>query len=148
VTIQADDTADGRIAVIWVMIDAPLAVPATPGETWDDEQEKAWRQLIDPLDSAMRALDGPEVGIATNPDNRIRSLPNTIHAIRTKGASMADTEIREADAYSPDDFARRIGLGRTTTYRLIRDGELRSIKVGRRRLIPADEIRRLLSAAS
>ena len=40
--------------------------------------------------------------------------------------------------------AASLGLGRTTTYRLIKEGRLRSIKVGRRRLVPADEIARFL----
>lgn len=47
-------------------------------------------------------------------------------------------------AMSPDLAAASLGLGRTTTYRLIKEGRLRSIKVGRRRLVPADEIARFL----
>jgi len=58
---------------------------------------------------------------------------------------MADNDHPDADAYNPDAAARRLGLGRTTTYRLIKEGTLRSIKVGRRRLVPADEIARFLS---
>ena len=51
-------------------------------------------------------------------------------------------------AYRPDDAALVLGLGRTTTYALIREGRLRSIKVGRRRLIPASEIERFLESAN
>lgn len=47
-------------------------------------------------------------------------------------------------AMSPDLAAAHLGLGRTTTYRLIKEGSLRSIKVGRRRLVPTDEIARFL----
>lgn len=47
-------------------------------------------------------------------------------------------------ALNPDLAAAHLGLGRTTTYRLIKEGRLRSIKVGRRRLIPTDEIARFL----
>jgi excisionase family DNA binding protein len=50
-------------------------------------------------------------------------------------------------AYNPDAFAQVVGLGRTTIYQLIRDGQIRSIKVGRRRLIPAEEVDRLLANA-
>lgn len=60
---------------------------------------------------------------------------------------MSQVLVPEADAYGPDDAALRLGLGRTTTYRLIREGSLRSIKVGRRRLVPAEEIRRFLASA-
>jgi excisionase family DNA binding protein len=48
-------------------------------------------------------------------------------------------------AYNPDAFAKVVGLGRTTVYELIRRGEIRSIKIGRRRLIPAVEVDRLLA---
>ena len=48
-------------------------------------------------------------------------------------------------ALSPDLAAAYLGLGRTTTYRLIKEGRLRSIKVGRRRLVPAEEITRFLA---
>jgi excisionase family DNA binding protein len=50
-------------------------------------------------------------------------------------------------AYNPDAFAQVVGLGRTTVYQLIRDGQIRSIKIGRRRLIPAEEVDRLLANA-
>jgi excisionase family DNA binding protein len=42
-------------------------------------------------------------------------------------------------AYSITEFQSLAGdLSRTTVYREIRDGELASIKVGRRRVIPRD----------
>ncbi len=39
-----------------------------------------------------------------------------------------------------DSVAERLSLGRTVIYRLIGDGSLRSIKVGKRRLIPVDAL--------
>ncbi len=39
--------------------------------------------------------------------------------------------------------AVRLGIGRTATYDAIGRGELRSVKVGRRRLIPADALAEL-----
>lgn len=50
-------------------------------------------------------------------------------------------------AMNPDNAAAHLGLGRTTTYRLIREGKLRSVKVGRRRLVPTEEIARFLREA-
>lgn len=47
-------------------------------------------------------------------------------------------------AMNPEMAAASLGLGRTTTYRLIKEGRLRSIKVGRRRLVTVDEIARFL----
>jgi excisionase family DNA binding protein len=36
--------------------------------------------------------------------------------------------------------AREINIGRTAVYGLLRDGKLKSVKIGRRRLIPRDAI--------
>ena len=47
-------------------------------------------------------------------------------------------------AYRINDFAKAVGIGRTTTYRLISEGKIRPIKIAGRVLIPADEITRLL----
>jgi excisionase family DNA binding protein len=44
-----------------------------------------------------------------------------------------------------NDFCRRYGIGRTTTYQLIRSGKLKSIQIGRRRLIPFDAAEALLA---
>lgn len=48
-------------------------------------------------------------------------------------------------AMNPDAAAVRLGLSRSTTYRMIKEGHLRSLKVGRRRLIPTEEIHRFLN---
>jgi excisionase family DNA binding protein len=43
--------------------------------------------------------------------------------------------------YSVEEAAETMGIGRTTVYELLGSGELDSIKVGRRRVILADDIR-------
>lgn len=48
-------------------------------------------------------------------------------------------------AYRIDDFCRAYGVGRTTVYALLKNGTLRSIKIGRRRLITAESDEALLS---
>jgi excisionase family DNA binding protein len=50
----------------------------------------------------------------------------------------------EPRAYRINDFIAAFGLGRTSTYRLIKDGKLPSVMVGGRRLIPADAAEALL----
>lgn len=50
-------------------------------------------------------------------------------------------------AYSLDEAARSLGLSRRTLYTLMRDGTLRTVTLGRRRLVPADELERLVRPA-
>lgn len=54
-------------------------------------------------------------------------------------------------AYSISDFCALVGLGRTGAFREIRTGRLRAVKVGRRTLIPAVEVKawldRLMTAS-
>lgn len=51
-------------------------------------------------------------------------------------------------AVSPDEAALMVGLSRSRIYQLIGSGELRSIKVGRRRLVPMSAISELLGEAA
>lgn len=48
-------------------------------------------------------------------------------------------------AYSVTEVANITGLGRTTVYKLIGEGKLQSIKIGRRRLVGATQVRSLLN---
>ncbi len=47
---------------------------------------------------------------------------------------------------SVNDTARSLGVSRATVFVLIRDCELPSVRVGRRRLIPADGLRAWVQA--
>ena len=48
-------------------------------------------------------------------------------------------------AVSINDTAKALGLGRTSIYLMIADGRLEAFKLGRRTLIRADSIRRLVA---
>ncbi|HTN60031.1 MAG TPA: helix-turn-helix domain-containing protein [Devosia sp.] len=50
----------------------------------------------------------------------------------------------EIIATSIKDAAKALGLGRTSIYALIREGRLETIKLGRRRLVKTDSLRRLV----
>lgn len=54
----------------------------------------------------------------------------------------------EALAVSINDAAKALGLGRTSIYAMIADGRLEAFKLGRRRLVKADSIPRLIAAQS
>ena len=47
-------------------------------------------------------------------------------------------------AYSINDTAKALSLGRTSIYAMIADGRLEALKLGRRTLIKADSIRRVV----
>jgi excisionase family DNA binding protein len=53
-----------------------------------------------------------------------------------------DVELR---AYRINDFCRAYGFSRTTVYKLIAAGTLRTVLVGGRRLVPRDAAEALLS---
>lgn len=48
-------------------------------------------------------------------------------------------------AYSIAEVSQLTGIGRTTLYRLMDQGDLQTRKLGRRRLIPASELLRMLA---
>ena len=50
-------------------------------------------------------------------------------------------------AYQVSPFCRRIGIARSTFYELVRKGEIRTVTLGGRRLVPATEVARLLGNA-
>lgn len=47
-----------------------------------------------------------------------------------------------------ENAKRALGLGHTTIYRLINEGKLDTVKVGRRTLVKADSIRALVGQAA
>ena len=51
-------------------------------------------------------------------------------------------------AYSVTDVINATSLGRTTIYKLLKEGRLRSVLIGNRRLISADSIRELISPST
>jgi len=53
---------------------------------------------------------------------------------------MSDPTTLEPRLYSVDDVARRLGIGRTLAFSLIQHGQLDSVKIGRRRLVPHDDL--------
>jgi excisionase family DNA binding protein len=50
-------------------------------------------------------------------------------------------------AYSLEESAQAIGLSRRTLYNLIEAGSLRTVKLGRRRVVPVEELTRILADA-
>jgi excisionase family DNA binding protein len=57
------------------------------------------------------------------------------------------TEHAEALAYSVPEAGRRLGIGRTTAYRLAADGTLPTMRLGGRIVVPRSQLERLLAGA-
>jgi len=51
-------------------------------------------------------------------------------------------------ALSPEQAAAALGVGRTTVYQLIASGRLRSLRVGRRRIVPMAALEAFLVEAA
>jgi excisionase family DNA binding protein len=51
-------------------------------------------------------------------------------------------------SYRINDFAKLTGIGRTSVYALIKQGQIKPIKIAGRTLIPASEANRLIQEAS
>lgn len=60
---------------------------------------------------------------------------------RKRDAVRADEELIEVA-----EAARRLSVGKSTVYRLIRKGELPSYRIGRLRRIRADDVRDMIDA--
>jgi excisionase family DNA binding protein len=58
---------------------------------------------------------------------------------------MAKMEKLEPRALRVPDFLRSYGIGRTKLYELIKNGEIKTILIGKRRLIPRDEAERIIN---
>ena len=51
-------------------------------------------------------------------------------------AEPGHAQSHEPLAYRVNDFCSAVGIGRSLVYRMIKDGDLSTVKVGNRRLIP------------
>lgn len=51
----------------------------------------------------------------------------------------------EPDLLSVQEFCRRLSIGRSVAYELITAGEVTSVRLGRRRLIPRGEVEKLVA---
>jgi len=61
---------------------------------------------------------------------------------------MKKEQNSEPLAYQVDQFCEIIGIGRTALYKLIKQGKIKTITIGGRRLIPRSEALRLVQEGS
>ena len=63
--------------------------------------------------------------------------------LKQKGRTMTDSEVKRR-AYTVKDFCKAFCISHTQVYEMFKSGELASVKIGGRRLIPADVAEALL----
>ena len=73
------------------------------------------------------------------------SAAGSAPSCREELAAAGSVQDRPPRLYSVEEAADLIGVARSTCYGLLADGRLRSILVGRRRLIPADAITEMVA---
>ena len=112
------------------------------------DQAAKCRDLANLADELHRKL----MEVAREFDELVREAEKTASfesraASRLVDSSVPETsarsESRDALAVSIRDAAALVGLGRSTIYRLIGEGQLQTIKIGRRTLIRTASIRKL-----
>jgi excisionase family DNA binding protein len=75
----------------------------------------------------------------------VQSRTSRIEEMR-KPITIPPTPAAGPLAVSPAEAGRLVGVGRTTIYAAISSGELRSVKIGTRRLVAVDALREWLLA--
>jgi excisionase family DNA binding protein len=55
---------------------------------------------------------------------------------------------RPETVLSIEEVAERLKVSKSLIYKAIADGQMRSIKIGKRRLVPASEVQRLIEEAA
>jgi excisionase family DNA binding protein len=68
-----------------------------------------------------------------------------ISANQTGRRTPRDTVPLKRIGYRVNDFCTIAGISRTTLYELIREGKIKTILLGGRRIIPASEAERIIS---
>ena len=64
------------------------------------------------------------------------------------GKTMNTKNTPDRRTLTVEEVARRLGIGRTAAYDAVRRGEIPTLRIGRRLLIPEDALGRLLLAGS
>lgn len=61
-----------------------------------------------------------------------------------KARARKETPSEAKAALTVEDVARSLGVGKVTVYRLLKEGQLRRVKIGSRTLIPAGDVTALV----
>lgn len=65
-------------------------------------------------------------------------------SLRNVAERLQVVPVEKRMAFKPEEVALLLGVGRNAIYGLIKRGELKAIRVGRRLVVPRQEVERLL----
>ncbi|WP_077354392.1 helix-turn-helix domain-containing protein [Brevundimonas sp. LM2] len=146
-----------------------ISVPGKPGDLIEAEKMRGpraetFQDELDRLVTREIAAAGTDYGrLAAMVGPLSASLSRALQASTEASAAAVSEMIERAKAasetalplmppllqnkiaYSVDEFAKVLSLGKSTVWRLIKDGDVRAKKIGGRTLIPADQVDRVLS---
>lgn len=79
----------------------------------------------------------------------LKVVPARTKNVRPNAPELVNITLRPADELllTVEEAARRLSIGRSLMYELIRDGEIATIGIGRLRRIDPDELRAFVSRA-
>lgn len=98
------------------------------------------------IDRPTFLLVGPSNERGRMSDRLRTAVVELVAALRDEIAAEARPIVREPDRLlSIEQAARALGIGRTALYSEIGAGRIRSVKVGRRRLVPSSAISEVAS---
>jgi excisionase family DNA binding protein len=75
-------------------------------------------------------------------------LAQAIAALLSATAAVTATPQAPETVLTVQEAAERLKISRGLVYAAIKDGTIRSVRIGKRRLIPTGEIQRLIDSAS
>ncbi|GEM_PF-485061 len=104
---------------------------------WNDWMRQ--RQMVQQQVAAMRqARQQRRQEIAL----QVAAARARLMAAQSKKRRARRQDVPDTLLLSPEEAARRLSLGRTTLYALMKSGQVSSVKIGKRRLVPARAIER------
>ncbi len=65
-------------------------------------------------------------------------------SLRSVAQRLQVVPVEKRMAFKPEEVALLLGVGRNAVYNLIKRGELKAARIGRRLVVPREEVERLL----
>jgi len=63
-------------------------------------------------------------------------------------SQLSDTRQRNSSVYTVDQVSEILGISRTSAYKAVHNGEIPSIRIGKRILIPKSEVKYIVNTAT